>query len=288
MIEQVLSQHLCSSEQLISLLATYDESIPAIFHQIAPDDSDEAWNGMQFPRIVFDIDKSGDAERKTSGTLYIVVMCTDSGENTAELIEAELRKVIDGYFFVSDEMTYAASWVGTEGFTTESNNKVFGITLTFSLLAFPLQNTAEPDTVALMNTWTLSFFPTATIINVSTTNTVFKPTDDNPAIYWSFKGISESPVIGNFFVTWFQSNLSMHVMAPSETVRNSIITQTIHELAEKTRVLFPDKKQYMIHRLVSDMTADPIRVGQLTVQGSYPVVKKMPDAAKLTKITTSY
>ena len=286
MIGDVLGEYLSKQKLLTSLLTTYSGE-PAIFQQIYPSDTDELWDAHQFPRILYDIDKSGDDERKISGKLYFEIVCSENS-NSPESIEKVLKECIDGYFFVVDGMAYAAKWERSDNFEVERNNKVFGLTMSFSLLAFPKQNIAEPDTVALMNGWSASFFPAATIINVSATEDVFKPTDEAPAIYWSLKGITGSPIEGNFFMTWFQSNLSMHVMAPSESVRTSIITQTMHELAEKTRVLWPDKKQYMIHRLESNTAADPIRNGQLLVQGSYCVARKMPSSPTLTQIHTSY
>ena len=286
MIDVVLGEYLSKQKQLTSLLTTYGGE-SAIFQQICPSDTDELWDAQQFPRILYDIDKSGDDERKISGKLYIDIVCSENS-NPPEDIEKVLREIIDGYFFVVEGMTYAAKWERSDNFKVERNNKVFGLTMSFSLLAFPKQNITDPDTVALMNSWSTSFIPAATIINVSATADVFKPTDEAPAIYWSLRNITDSPIEGNFFMTWFQSNLSMHVMAPSESVRTSIITQTMHELAEKTRVLWPDKKQYMIHRLELNTAADPIRNGQLTVQGSYCVTKKKSSSSKLTKIYTSY
>lgn len=287
MIETVLGNYLCANEQLTTLLASYADDT-AIFQQIAPKDTDKLWSGMQFPRLVYDIDKSGDVERKTSGRLFMDVMCCE-GSTPPEDIETLLRELIDGYFFVVDGMTYAAKWESTDGFTSEANHKVFGLTVTFSLLAFPLQNTADSstDTVTLMNTWTRGFFPNATIINVSETEAVFKPTDEAPAIYWSFQGLSQSPLPSIHFCTWIQSNLNMHVIAPSEVVRNTVATQAMQELAAKTRVLFPDKSQYMIHRVSLNMAADPIRAGQMTVQGSYAIVPNTT-GAPINNIITKY
>lgn len=285
MIEEVLNTYLCESEQLASLVTTHDGE-PAIFHQIAPSDTDDAWSGLQFPRIVYDIDKTGNVERKISGTLYMDVMCSDQSEGPED-IEKVLKELIDGYFFVVDGMTYAAKWERSDSFKTEPNNKVFGITVTFSLLAFPRQNTGIPDTVALMNTWTESFFPNATIINVSATQKVFKPTDESPAIYWSFRGVGESPLPSTYHCTWIQNNLSMHVIAPSEAIRNSLVTQAMHELSCKKRVLFPDFSQFMIHRLVVNMSADPISVGQLSVSGSYGLLRESPNTQKLNNINIS-
>lgn len=275
MIEETLYEYLCNCEQLASMLAKYGEDTPAIFQQIAPQDSDPMWKEMQYARIVYDIDKTGDVQRKISGMLYMDIMCSDES-TPPEDIETILKELIDGYFFVVDGMTYAAKWERSDSFKTEPNHKVFGITVTFSLLAFPKQNTAEPDTVALMNTWAKELFPNATILNVSGTAAVFKPTDEAPAIYWSFQGLKDSPISSVFHCTWIQNILTMHVMAPSETIRNAIVTQAMQELAAKTRVLFPDKSQFIIHSVAGNMSADPIKTGQLTVSGSYGLLRQYP------------
>lgn len=283
MIEEVLNAYLCESEQLASLVTTHDGE-PAIFHQIAPSDTDDAWSGLQFPRIVYDIDKTGNVERKISGTLYMDVMCSDQSEGPED-IEKVLKELIDGYFFVVDGMTYAAKWERSDSFKTEPNNKVFGITVTFSLLAFPRQNTGSPDSVALMNAWTAAFFPNATIINVSATKKVFKPTDENPAIYWSFRGLGESPVSSIYHCTWRQTNLNMHVMAPSTNVQNSLVQQVNNALAFKSRIMFKDGTQFMLHNVATNAASDPIRDGQLTLQGSYPIIRPENDVSKLWNIT---
>ena len=284
MIEEVLNAYLCESEQLTSLLATYDGE-PAIFHQIAPSDTDKAWSELQFARIVYDIDKTGNVERKISGTLYMDVMCSGSQSAGPEDIEKVLKELIDGYFFMVDGMTYAAKWERSDSFKTESNHKVFGITVTFSLLAFPQQNTGIPDSVALMNTWTEAFFPNATIINVSATQKVFKPTDEHPAIYWSFRGLGESPISNIYHCTWRQTNLSMHVMAPSTNVQNSLVQEVNNALAFKSRIMFEDGTQFMLHSVTANASADPIRDGQLTLQGSYPIIRPENDGHKMKTIT---
>lgn len=285
MIEVPLHEYLCKSEQLTALLAIY-EGEPAIFHQIAYSDTDEGWDGLQYARIVYSIDKSGDVERKASGTLYIDIVSSNQSEQPEE-IEAVLKELIDGYFFVVDGMTYAAKWERSDGYTDEKGKKVYGTTIMFSLLAFPLQNTSEPDTVALMNNWAKAFFPDATIINVSATQPVFTPTDEAPAIYWSFQGLSESPIASIFGCTWTQSNLTMHVMAPSEAVRNAIVNQAANELNEKMRVLFPDRSPFTIHRVTANMTADPVRTGQLIVSGSYGILRQQPNSNPLNNVNIS-
>lgn len=275
MIEIPLSEYLCSNEELAELLASYCGE-PAIFQQIAPKDDDDGWDtDLHYARIVFDIDQTADDERKAAGTLYMDIMASE-GSAEPEDIEMLLKKIIDGYFFVQDGMTYAAKWARTDAFVTEPDHKVFGKTLVFSLLAFPVQLSADPDTVELMNNWTAELFPEAIIINVTETDAVFAPTDEKPVVYWSHQGLTESPIQSIWACTWLQSNLTMHIMAPSASLRNRIIKKALTELETKRRVLWPDKSQFMIHRTLAHLTSDPVRTGQLIVQGSFGVLRERP------------
>ena len=282
MIEVPLSEYLCSNEQLAELLASYGGE-PAIFQQIAPKDDDDGWDtGNHYARIVFDIDQTADDERKAAGTLYIDISST--AESTQpEDIELLLKSLIDGFFFVQDGMTYSTKWVRSDGFISEPNSKVFGRTLTFSILAFPVQITIDPDTVELMNNWTAEIFPDAIIINVTETDAVFAPTDEKPVVYWSHQGLTESPIDSVYSCTWLQSNLTMHIMAPSASLRNRIIKKALTELETKRRVLWPDKSQFIIHRTLANLTSDPVRVGQLIVQGSFGVLREPSDAEPLAR-----
>lgn len=282
MIEVPLSEYLCSNEQLAELLASYDGE-PAIFLQLAPKDDADGWDtANHYSRIVFDIDQTADDERKAAATLYMDIMSTE-GSVEPEDIELLLKSLIDGVFFVQDGMTYSTKWVRSDGFRSEPNSKVFGRTLTFSILAFPVQITIDPDTVELMNNWTAEIFPEAIIINVTETESVFAPSDNKPVVYWSHQGMSESPIASIYGCTWLQSNLTMHIMAPSASLRNRIIKKALTELETKRRVLWPDKSQFIIHRTLANLTSDPVRVGQLIVQGSFGVLREPSDATPLAR-----
>ncbi len=286
MLESIIYKHISSNKELCAMLAEYN-NFPAIFQQFAPADTDSDWIGKnRYPQIIYDIDTTIDVSRKIAGTLSIDIICTANTHPPESIINV-LKNIIDGYFFTDGEDTFAAVWERTDNFTSEPDFKVFGNTLTFSLLAFPLQTTSEPDPIALMNEWTSSVIKNAVIIGKDDISDVFKPTNDMPAIYWSSTGITTSPLPSNYYCTWYQDNLRVSVVAPSKQTRNSIIKQIIEKLTADGRVIFPEGGQFYIHRLIVNNESDPIRTGQLTVEGSYGILRKYPEADKLSNITYS-
>ena len=44
---------------------------PAVFYQYAPDDTDEGWEGDQYPRIDYVVDMQANPERHTSGAMVV-------------------------------------------------------------------------------------------------------------------------------------------------------------------------------------------------------------------------
>lgn len=282
MIEEVLYQHMTENAELSALLSSFYDK-PAVFQNFAPKDTDEGWRQKEhYPQIVFDIDTSADVSRKIAGVLRADIICTNSNKTASpEQISAVVKSIIDGYFFSNGEDSFAAVWDRSDTFTTEPDFNVIGNTLTFSLLAFPAQTTSDPDPIALMNNWTAELFPDAVVFGKDAISSVFKPTNEKPAIYWSLQGISSSSIPSTYHCTWHQSNLRLSVIAPSKSVRNSIIKQVIEKLSADGRVMFPDGGQFVIHRLLVSTDADPIRTGQLTLEGSYGILRKYPTVEPL-------
>ena len=157
MIEAQVREHLICQKELEPFLATYADQM-AIFNQEAPADTDAGWGSTsQYGRVVFNVEMQDDPERKVSGTMVVDVYCED-GVQIPEEIEPIIRELIDGYFFSNPAVTIAAQWSSSSYFSGPTE-KVVGVTLTFKLLDFPMQITADPDPIALINEWTAKDLP---------------------------------------------------------------------------------------------------------------------------------
>ena len=290
MITTALDKHLINNEKLKKLLSSY-QGCPAIFNQMAPIDTDKGWNnGNHYAQAIYNIDTTAEAERKIAGTLGIDVVCS-SQSSPPEDITATLKDCINGYFFKSDEGdTISAMWERADAFTTEPDNKVFGNSLSFSLLAFPNQITADPDPVKLMNGWIKEIYPHVTVIGVDETPDVWKPTDENPAVYWKLRTTGQSSsMVSNYHCTWIGCALQLHIIAPSVSVRNTMLQNIVNILTAVQRVIFPqDRSPFHIERLVATAGADPVRTGQLTVTGSYGILRTYQKAEPLNSPTIDY
>lgn len=280
MIETALLAHLMAQERhLERYLATYCDRM-AIFNQEAPADTDTGWeeNESQYGRIVFALDLSDDPERKYSGNLMVDIMCEKDVQEPEEL-EPLVRSLIDGYFFSTNEITMAAQWSGSNYFT-EPTKKIVGVTLTFGLLAFPVQTTTEPDPIALFNKWTRDELETILnshirIIGHDILIPAWKPTADKPAIYWRMSSIGPCSWIPDTYnCSWQTAVVTGHILAPDQNMSAIIARKISHLLTLKRRLIFDDQAPLMVDRNIRlNLGADPMRTGQITIDATFGLLR---------------
>lgn len=277
MIEQALYQHLQEQESLRPFLAEYASQM-AIFNHCAPSDKDEAWgDGQQYGRIVFTVDLSGDPERTMGGRLTLDILCQD-GEQFPEEIEPILRPLIHGYFFCKEKFVVSAQWKDTKPFT-EPANKISGCTVIFDLLAFPISSYA-PDVVNQFNEWSSSFENLHVINRDPLPKAAWKPKDGQSAVYWRIAREEQCRWIPTTFSTvWMTAIVKGYIFSgtPAEAAevakRLTIQLYADKRLKKDGAILRAGESPVMVNRNVSvDNGADPLRVGQMTVEATYGTV----------------
>lgn len=288
MIESLLYQHLQQNREYLSGLATYRGNI-AVFNQESPDDMDDGWEGTQYGRIVYAVDLSDDPERQVSGTLSMDVYC-ENGKQFPEDFEPVVRSLIDGYFFATEEETIAAQWRASNYFT-EAGSKVVGVTITFDLLAFPNQETGiEMDPIPLLNKWTSEVLSVdlnrqVKVINYSEIGSVWKPTDEAPAIYWRVISINSCSYIPDtYHCIWKTATLQCNIIAENKEVMMLIARYIDNTLTMNKRLIYDDKSPFMIDGIKINATSDPLNMGQLTLSGTYGVLRKYTKSNKINNI----
>ena len=280
MLEKEIYTCLHEDEEIQTLLASY-EGGSAIFHQMVPADTDAGWDGVQYPRITYDVDTQSNPERKNAGTLLVSIACKiDSTQ--PEPIAKRVQALLDGTLFTTDDgYTAAASWSRTDSFTQANTNaipQIYGADMEFELHDFPSPVLIGMDPLALMNSYVKRLYPHAMVLHVDTLPSVFKPTNDEPAIYWRVRSIGSDQQMIRYdtnMVTWMRASLQCHVLAPSTQTRTNLIKGIAESLYETREIAFPDQSPFLVRSLSGNTGASPLRVGQLTLEGSYGVLRKL-------------
>ena len=271
MIEQALYEHLIEQQALADILGRYNNK-PAIFNQKAPTDNDELWEA-QYGRVVFAVDLQGDPARIMSGTLMVDISCQEK-DQVPEEIEPVVRQLIHGYFFSNGTFTVAAQWKNTAYFT-ESVNEVVGCTVAFSLLAFPVITTSDPDVIARFNKWTSEMFPGLHVINYAELPAqAWKPTGAESAVYWRLVQDSPAGWIPDTFQTiWRTAAVRCHIFSESNAIAATVARDLITRLYAEKRILKSGESPIMVNRRNSaDLAEDPLRTGQVSVEATYGIV----------------
>lgn len=272
MIEQALYEHLRQQEDLIPFLAEYNGG-PAVFNQEAPPDVDQLWgDGPQYGRIVFAVDLQGDPERCMGGTLAVDIMCKEN-EQFPEEIEPLVRALIHGYFFSNGTFTVAAQWKNSSYFT-EPTDHVTGCTVSFDLLGFPILTTVAPDVIDRINRW-CGEFDNLHVINLDPLPAAaWKPTGDDSAVYWRLvQDVPAKWIPDTFATVWRTATVKGHIFSRDNATAAIVARELTIRLHAMKRLLKDGEAPIMVNqRNTVDYGADPLRTGQVTVEGTYGVV----------------
>ena len=272
MIEQALYQHLIAQESLAAHLTAYNGT-PAVFNQKAPADVDGLWmSGVKYPRLVFFVNLQGDPARIMGGSLDVDIQCPEDG-TPPEVLEPVVRGLVHSWFFSSGTFTTAAQWRDSRYFT-EPTEQVVGCTVSFDLLAFPVLTTLEPDVIDRLNTWTAAKEGLHAINYAPLPSSAWKPGNGESAVYWRL--VREEPagwIPDTFQTIWRTAIVRGHIFSQDNQTAAGVARRLITGLYADKRLFKKGEAPVMVNRNnTADMTADPLRTGQLTVEGTFGVI----------------
>ncbi len=284
MIESLLLEQLTTDSNICGLLAQYGCK-PAIFYQNAPSDQDPNWEDGCYPRIDFTIDRSSDPERQTTGSLLIDVWVSAknlsaSGGNMDREIETILVTLISGTFYSPDvKLIIGAEWVQTTTYApriSDSNAgkspvEIFGLCLIFDLIDFPSQKTTDPDPIQGANAFIKEHYPDMIIIGEDEIPPIWKPSDENPAMFWRFKGY-EGDIRQSYSVNWYLAHLALHVFTDSIQTRNTWLKAATELMNMFGEIILLDYSPMFIKKLKILHEGDTLREGQALITAEFGVL----------------
>lgn len=289
MMEALILSALRESASIAPRLAQFGGR-PAVFYQQAPHDTAGGWDAVQYPRLDYVVDWTYNPERKAAGAAQINVWCLNNGtteppEDIGETIREELRDL-----FLTDETgeVYALEWQRTDAFEAGGQNEplTIGVTLSFDVLAFPVQATTEPDPVEGLSDWLKTAAPEAWVVGIDTLPELCRPTAEKPVLYARLMN-DGSAMRNSYAVAWMDVSMAIHVFAPDTTARQTTCRALTNRLALEGEVRLRDGSPMIMKRLTVTANANPLQQGQITAAGRYGVLRMAERGPALQHIHTA-
>ena len=274
MIEDLIYTALMDAEDIADVVAGFDGE-PAIFYQQAPNDMEEHWDGEQYPRIDYTVDWQFNPERQVAGTLIVNVWCLNNQPIAPDEIEGYVKACLKDLFLTKDGETYSTAWNRSDAFEAGGGNEplTVGTTITFDILAYPVQYTTIPDPIEGQNLWIKQLLPDAMVIGVDDMPELFRPTKEEPVIYCRLIG-DISNMRNSYAVAWMVVTIGIHVFSTDATARQLVCREIINALSLEGEVLLTDDSPMIIQKTAITMASDPLRTGQIAITGQYGVLRK--------------
>lgn len=287
MLEQVISEHLQSSEVLAAKLAVYDGK-PAVFHYKEPADDDPEWQGeARYGRIVFSLQIRDDPSRRKCGSLAVDVLSETDTQRYKDM-EPIVRNCLDGYFFVSNDQMISLKWVNKRA----SKEFLTGVTMNFQVYSYPVKVSQAVNPASLMCGWCRGFMENIgrTAYYVGTGDpfpAVFRPTAEKPVFYWRLTKIEPCAWLKDMpAADWRTATLQGHVIAPGQSEEEAALVLWLDQAIEKAERITSEELSLFVSRDDNaDLTADSMEKGQLTVKAAYGISPDEEVSEKLQNVS---
>lgn len=272
-LEELISRLFKSDSILSAMLAKY-LSFPAVFFQTAPADIQPGWGETgQYPRIVYMVDMRADAERKTAGTIRVDLLCDITGTLPEELEYAVIDSLKDLVLQPDNDSPYCFAWASKQSFELESNNsdkRIVGTEMLFSILEYPEQITADPDPVYTMNLFLKEHIPNAFVLGIDQlADQLKKATEDEPILYVRLVDTVTDHL--TFGIAWMKCSLAIHIIAPDTSARIKWARVVMNAFVQRGEAIMPDRSVMLFGTVRANNAFDYLSAGQVTLDTTYTI-----------------
>lgn len=284
-LEDLIYKRISERTAITEKLARFGD-VPAVFYQSAPGDQADGWKSKkQYPRLDFTVDMQANPERQSSGLMTLNIWCNEAGAPPEE-IEPEVRGALcDIFMQPAGQPPYCLAWARSDGFEMSSNvtkgTHVTGITVLFDVLAFPNQETIDPDPVLAMNHFIKKWEPVAVAIGADAIADYFTAKVSKPAFYFRLTSLEVARETNT--VVWMNASIAGHIFAPTTAARLQWLKYLVDTLAVQGEVTMLDASPMFLKTLKADSAVDYLTTGQLRLGVQFGILRRPKYAHTLTK-----
>ncbi len=284
-LEDLIYTRLTTRATLTEKLARFGDA-PAVFYQAAPGDQADGWNNKkQYPRMDYIVDMQANPERQASGLMTLNIWCNEAGAPPEE-IEPEVRAALcDVFMQPTEQPPYCLAWIRSDSWeeraVTQKGNQVIGITVLFDVLAFPSQETTDPDPVLAMNHFIKEWEPQAVVIGTDAMADFFTAEADRPAFYFRLASMEVARETNT--VVWMNASIAGHLFAPKTAARLQWLKYLADTLATMGEVTMLDTSPMFLKTIKADSAVDYLTTGQLRLGVQFGILRRPKYAHTLTE-----
>lgn len=290
-LEQLIYKKFIEYHAITKYLAQYNDR-PAIFYQLAPEDTQNGWNNTtQYPRIVYTLDMQSNQERKSVGIMMISLYCDDTGTQPEE-IEPLIRKCLKDLFIQPEKSSpYCFAWSRTDNFDipetqTTANTKVIGTDIRFDILEYPTQETSDPDPIVAINRYIKSIIPEAMVIGLDNIEEFLEADAKAPVFYCRLETVETSAETNT--IAWMDCKIAVHVICPKSEQRIKIVMSLANQLSLDGEIIMLDNSPMTVKRLQVNNQADYLEQGQLYIFAHYGLLRYQSQPHKIQHIKIDF
>lgn len=278
-IEDLICNRLSEFAGLSEKLAVYDGK-PAVFSKIAPEDTDEKWQGDSYPRILVELVQNEGMERQFKEGLKLQMECLKNHMTNPEDLEEAIIEAANRCFFTRQEKTICSRWNRSE--FSEAGDKRTGYYI-FDIMTIEKQQTQLPDPVTALNEWLKASYPGAKIVGYDVLDECWKASGENPAIFGRLESIAGGKNGDTWEVTWINAGIRLHIISDRAS-KTALIRDISEKLLRKKKLIMNDGGPMFISKVNYNDTMNPLKNRQFFIECQYGILKEKEDSQMIRTI----
>lgn len=288
-LEQLIYKRFAGSQSLAKYLASYSGG-PAVFSPEAPEDNQEGWDGKtNYPRVVYNFDMQANEERKSAGTLSVVLLCQNTEDVVPEVIEPEVKKCLrDVILKPTDGAPYCFAWSRTEAFTIDEKKEdlTIGSEIRFDILEYPSQETTDPDPIMAANKYIKGLYPECLVMGYDRMAEITEASKDKPVIYCRLVSTEKQEETNT--VAWMDGRIAVHILCPDSETRLKMASAIANSLSLDGEIIMLDYSPMFIKRLQANYKSDYLKDGQIFITGRFGLLRYKAMGHRLLQTKVEY
>lgn len=274
-LEELIYKRFASYKELTEQLAVFN-GVPAVFSPEAPDDNQEGWGGKtQYPKVVYNFDLQTNEERRSAGTLSVILLCQNTTDVAPEDIEPEVRKCLRDVILKPEGGTpYCFTWARSDSFTVDEKkgtSMTIGCEIRFDILEYPSQETSDPDPIVATNRYIKGIYPECLIMGYDRMEEITEATAERPVIYCRLISADKSEETNT--VAWMDGRIAVHILCPDTEIRLKMAAAIANSMSLDGEIIMLDYSPMFIKRLQANYKSDYLKDGQIFVTGRYGLLR---------------
>lgn len=236
------------------------------------------------PNISYNVDWRYNSERKTDGSMYVDIYCSNENNVFPEDLSKKVIEALSEMFLTDKGGTYCLLWNKSNSFDIETKEPlVSGITIFFDVIAFPEQETDTPCPIWSVNQFIKKNYPDCLLIGHDKIKEKLRATAEKPIVY--VRKVGTKNIKTSYAMALLETNISISIISDNVHNTRKLVSSIVNSFNIEMETIMQNGSPFLIINIKESTENDVLKTGQIAVSGQYGIMRKEKEETPMNNLT---